>query len=136
MSLDGNLQECIKIIKENRIHRVVVEDSKTTTVTGFITYEAIFEFFIENYYSEMTEFNIPISSLNIISTDIICLKKTETIYKCMEIFHSKKISLLPIIEGESDNVELFGFVYLKDIIYFFSNGDKFNVTILKIIIST
>lgn len=119
------MQECIKIIRENHIHRVVVEDSKTTTVTGFITYEAIFEFFIENYYSEMTEFNIPISSLNIKSTDIICLKKTETIYKCMETFHTKKISLLPIIDEESE--ELFGFVYLKDIIYFFSNGEKFNV---------
>ena len=51
--LDGNLQDCIKLIKDNHIHRIVVEDQKSSTITGFITYEAIFEFFIENYNSSI-----------------------------------------------------------------------------------
>ena len=52
--LDGNLKDCIQLIRDNHIHRIVVEDQKSSTITGFITYEAIFEFFIENYYSSMT----------------------------------------------------------------------------------
>ena len=124
LSLDGNLQECIKLIKENRIHRIVVEDLKSSTITGFITYEAIFEFFIENYYSDMTEFNMSIKELNIVSKDVITLDKKETIFKCMETFYTKKISLIPIIDKDNNN-EIFGYVYLKDIMYFFSNGDKF-----------
>ena len=64
--LDGNLQDCIKLIKDNHIHRIVVEDQKSSTITGFITYEAIFEFFIENYYSSMKEFEIQLKDVNII----------------------------------------------------------------------
>ena len=36
----------------------------------------------------------------------------------------KKISLIPIM----DNKEIFGFIYLKDIIYCFSNGNNLNFT--------
>lgn len=125
LSLDGNLQDCIKLIRDNHIHRIVVEDLKSATITGFITYEAIFEFFIENYYSEMTEFAIPLSSIDIISKNIITLDKKESIMKGMETFYEKKISLIPIIDKENKN-EIYGYFYLKDIIYFFSNGEKFS----------
>ena len=40
----------------------------------------------------------------------------------METFYKEGISMIPII----DNGEVFGYLYLKDIIYFFSSGDKFN----------
>ena len=122
--LDGNLQDCIKLIKDNHIHRIVVEDQKSSTITGFITYEAIFEFFIENYYSSMKEFEIQLKNVNIISKNVFFLNKNDTLYKAMELFCTKKISLIPIM----DNKEIFGFIYLKDIIYCFSNGNHLNFT--------
>ena len=122
--LDGNLQDCIKLIKDNHIHRIVVEDQKSSTITGFITYEAIFEFFIENYYSSMKEFEIQLKNVNIISKNVFFLNKNDTLYKAMELFCTKKISLIPIM----DNKEIFGFIYLKDIIYCFSNGNNLNFT--------
>ena len=121
--LDGNLQDCIKLIKDNHIHRIV-EDQKSSTITGFITYEAIFEFFIENYYSSMKEFEIQLKNVNIISKNVFFLNKNDTLYKAMELFCTKKISLIPIM----DNKEIFGFIYLKDIIYCFSNGNNLNFT--------
>ena len=120
--LDGNLQDCIKLIKDNHIHRIVVEDQKSSTITGFITYEAIFEFFIENYYSSMKEFEIQLKDVNIISKNVFSLNKEDTLYKAMELFCTKKISLIPIM----DNKEIFGYIYLKDIIYCFSNGNNLN----------
>ena len=57
---DSNLQECVKTIQKNNIHRLIVNDKKTNNLSGFITYETIFEYFIENYYSSMTEFHIPL----------------------------------------------------------------------------
>ena len=45
--------------------------------------------------------------------------------KAMETFFEKKISLIPIIDKDNKN-EIFGYFYLKDIIYFFSNGEKFS----------
>ncbi len=122
--LDGNLQDCMKLIKDNHIHRIVVEDQKSSTITGFITYEAIFEFFIENYYSSMKEFEIQLKNVNIISKNVFFLNKNDTLYKAMELFCTKKISLIPIM----DNKEIFGFIYLKDIIYCFSNGNNLNFT--------
>ena len=121
--LDANLEECVNTIQKNGIHRLVVKDKKSASVSGFITYEAIFEFFVENYYSSMTEFNIPVKFLNIISKNIITLNKKDNLYKCMKTFYEKGISMIPILDN---NNEIFGYFYLKDIIYFFSTGDKFN----------
>ena len=120
--LDGNLQDCIKLIRDNHIHRIVVEDQKSNTITGFITYEAIFEFFIENYYSSMKEFEIQLKDVNIISKNVFSLNKDDNLCKAMELFCSKKISLIPIM----DDKEIFGYIYLKDIIYCFSNGNNLN----------
>ena len=74
------------------------------------------------YYSSMTEFHIPLKYVDIVVKNIISLNKDESLHKCMETFYKKGISMIPII----DNGEIFGYLYLKDIIYFFSSGDKFN----------
>ena len=120
---EANLEECVKTIQKNNIHRLIVNDKKTNNLSGFITYETIFEYFIENYYSEMTEFNIPLKQINIVIDNVITLNKNETLYKCMETFYNKGISVLPILD---DDNKIFGYFYLKDIIYFFSMGEKFN----------
>ena len=120
---EANLEECVKTIQKNNIHRLIVNDKKTNNLSGFITYETIFEYFIENYYSEMTEFNIPLKQINIVIDNVITLKKNETLYKCMETFYKEGISVLPILDEDN---KIFGYFYLKDIIYFFSMGEKFN----------
>ena len=120
---EANLEDCVKTIQKNNIHRLIVNDKKTSNLSGFITYETIFEYFIENYYSEMTEFNIPLKQINIIIDNVITLNKNETLYKCMETFYKEGISMLPILD---DDKKIFGYFYLKDIIYFFSMGEKFN----------
>ena len=119
---ESNLEDCIKTIQKNNIHRLIVKDKKTDNLAGFITYETIFEYFIENYYSEMTEFNVPLKQINLVVNNIIALNKNETLYKCMETFYKEGISMLPIL----DDGKIFGYFYLKDIIYFFSMGEKFN----------
>ena len=120
---EANLEECVKTIQKNNIHRLIVNDKKTNNLSGFITYETIFEYFIENYYSAMTEFNIPLKQINIVIDNVITLNKNETLYKCMETFYKEGISMLPILD---DDKKIFGYFYLKDIIYFFSMGEKFN----------
>ena len=119
---DSNLEECIKTIQKNNIHRLIVQDKKTNNLSGFITYETVFEYFIENYYSSMTEFSISLKHLDIVTKNVITLNKSETLHKCMETFYKEGISMLPIM----DNNTIFGYLYLKDIIYFFSSGEKFN----------
>ena len=120
---DSNLQECVKTIQKNNIHRLIVNDKKTNNLSGFITYETIFEYFIENYYSSMTEFHIPLKQINIIVNNVITINKNDSLYKCMQTFYNEGISLLPVIGDEG---EILGYFYLKDIIYFFSMGDRFN----------
>ena len=120
---ESNLEECIKTIQNKNIHRLIVNDKKTGNLSGFITYETVFEYLIENYYSEMTEFNIPLKQINLVINNVITLNKNETLHKCMETFYNKGISMLPILD---DDGKIFGYFYLKDIIYFFSMGEKFN----------
>ena len=119
---DSNLEECVKTIQKNNIHRLIVQDKKSNNLSGFITYEAIFEYFIENYYSSMTEFHIPLKHLDLIVKNVITLNKNENLHKCMETFYKERISMIPIM----DEGNIFGYLYLKDIIYFFSSGEKFN----------
>ena len=56
---------------------------------------------------------------------IIYLYKNDTIIKALEVLHENKISTLPIIDEETNN--LFGLFYLKDIIFLFNNDEKFTV---------
>ncbi len=120
---DSNLEECVKTIKKNNIHRLIVQDRKSNNLSGFITYETIFEYFIENYYSSMNEFKISLKNLDIIVKNIITLNKKESLHKGMETFYKEGISMIPITDDYGD---IFGYFYLKDIIYFFSTGEKFN----------
>jgi predicted transcriptional regulator len=120
---DSNLEECVKTIKKNNIHRLIVQDRKSNNLSGFITYETIFEYFIENYYSSMNEFKISLKNLDIIVKNIITLNKKESLHKGMETFYKEGISMIPILDDYGD---IFGYFYLKDIIYFFSTGEKFN----------
>ena len=71
----------------------------------------------------MTEFHIPLKQINIIVNNVITINKNDSLYKCMQTFYNEGISLLPVIGDEG---EILGYFYLKDIIYFFSMGDKFN----------
>ena len=123
---ESDLETCVKTILNNGVHRLIVRDKKSGNVSGFITYETIFEFFFENYYSSMTEFNIPLKNLGIVTKDIISLNKKDTLYKCMETFYENGVSMIPIYDNNNDDF-IFGYFYLKDIIYFFSTGgEKFN----------
>ena len=123
---ETDLETCVKTILNNGVHRLIVQDKKSLNVSGFITYETIFEFFFENYYSSMTEFNIPLKNLGIMTKDIISLNKKDTLFKCMETFYENGISMIPIYDNNKDN-NIFGYFYIKDIIYFFSTGgEKFN----------
>ncbi len=118
----------IELLKTNRIHRVIVEDLKMNSFTGFITYENIFEYFLENYYSDkMDWFKTDISLLSINEKEIICVYKNETIIRALEILHENKISTLPVLDQESN--EIYAILYLKDIIFLFNNDEKFTVII-------
>jgi CBS domain-containing protein len=114
-------------MRENRIHRVIIEDTKSSTFTGFITYETIFEYFLSNYYSDMICFHLNIQNTNIMTTNIIWVDKNETIYNCLLKFWTHRISILPVFDKDTNSY--FGFFYLKDIVYFFANGEKFSVSI-------
>ena len=125
ISLDGNLRECIELMRNNKIHRIIVEDSKNSNLTGFITYETIFEFFINNYYSDMQCFQFKVEETNIVNRKLIYIFKNNTIYESLIKFYLHKISILPVLDNETN--KLFGFFYLKDLIYFFANSEKFTV---------
>jgi len=99
---------------------------KVNSFTGFITYENVFEYFVENYYNEKMEiFTLELAFLNIISRNIITVDKTESIIKILEIMYDNKISTIPIFDKE--NSSLYGIFYLKDLIYLFNNDEKFTV---------
>lgn len=133
ISLDGNLKDCVDLMKKNKIHRVIVEDTKTNantglksnSFTGFITYETIFEYFVSHYYSDMLAFHVAANETNIVTNKLVIVDKNETIYDCLLKFWIHKISIIPIYDHETET--LFGFFYLKDIVYFFANGEKFGV---------
>ena len=135
ISLDGNLEDCIKLIDENSIHRLIIEDPKTKNYTGFITYETIFQFVIDNYILDNQELNYKNIDC-IISKNLLKFNKNDKIYNVFEKSLYHKMSIMPIYDLDNNKKELFGFLYLKDIIYFFTNGNNFsfNDTVEKFLV--
>jgi predicted transcriptional regulator len=114
-------------MKTHKIHRVIIEDEKTKNFTGFITYETIFEFFVNNYYSDMIPLQIKLSEMDLLTKNIITVNKNDSIFNSLIKFWEHRISFLPIKDEENG---FFGYLYLKDIVYFFANGEKFSVFFL------
>ena len=103
---------------------------ETQNYTGFVTYETVFDFLIYNYYSiEMKEFNLtlddlkklPLSSSFIRPIDNFALMKDEVHSSFSKYITSKK-DLLPILTNDKN--DLFGFLYLRDYLYFISNCES------------
>ena len=124
ISLDGSLYDCIKLIGKHKIHRLIIEDPKTKNFTGFITYETIFQFIMENYILERAELAMKLKDIykSMISDRLVKFEKDELVYSIFEKALLTKISIMPIYDKQN----LFGFLYLKDIVYFFTNYNMFS----------
>ena len=101
--------------------------SETQNYTGFVTYETVFDFLIYNYYSmEMKEFDLTLEDLKKIPLNTSFIKPITNFALINEEVHSSfsknistKSDLLPILT--EDKNEIFGFLYLRDYLFFVSN---------------
>ena len=104
--------------------------SETQNYTGFVTYETVFDFLIYNYYSmEMKEFDLSLEELRNISLNSSFIKPLTNFALVDEEVHSSfsknitsKNDILPILTNEKK--EIFGFLYLRDYLYFVSNCES------------
>ena len=100
---------------------------ETQNYTGFVTYETVFDFLIYNYYSiEMKEFNLTLEELKklpLTSSFIRPIEYTalmnEEVHSSFSKYITSKNDLLPILTNDKNNI--FGFLYLRDYLYFISN---------------
>ena len=129
MGLDENLKEAIDLLKKHKVHRIIIEEKQNSQITGFISHETIFDYFLNNYYSteNINFFKIPLKYIEkaLVPKNMVVIKSEETIISAVQKFFEYKISILPVYEGEESNI--LGFLYLKDIFYLFSNAEKFSV---------
>lgn len=132
VDLDAKLDEILLLMLENKIHRIVVEDGKTNQYTAILTFETIIEYFMINYYSNMDIFSLNYKTLQIPNSGIIFAYADETIYTCFYKIWEHKVSILPILKDkEKENIagvkslEIIGFIFLKDLIYFYLASEKF-----------
>ena len=68
-----------------------------------------------------------------ISKNLLKFNKNEKIYTIFEKSLYHKMSIMPIYDLDDNKNELFGFLYLKNVMYIFTNGNifSFNDTVEK-----
>ena len=104
--------------------------TETQNYTGFVTYETVFDFLIYNYYSmEMKEFDLKLEDLKKIPLNSSFIKPLTNYALMNEEVHSSfsknitsKNDILPILTN--DKSDIFGFLYLRDYLYFVSNCES------------
>ena len=104
--------------------------TETQNYTGFVTYETVFDFLIYNYYSmEMKEFDLTLEDLKKIPLNSSFIKPLTNYALMNEEVHSSfsknitsKNDILPILTN--DKSDIFGFLYLRDYLYFVSNCES------------
>ena len=119
-------------IKEKENEKIDEKElaSETQNYTGFVTYETVFDFLIYNYYSiEMKEFNLTLEDLKKLPLKTSFIRPIENFALMNEEVHSSfskyitsKKDLLPILTNDKN--DLFGFLYLRDYLYFISNCES------------
>jgi len=127
---EESIENAVDIMNRTHSHKVYVEqDSESKTFCGFITYEHIFDFFINNYYADMKYLeSVQIKELDICKKSIIKANKEESILSCFLSFEkNNKISMLPIMNGE----EVFGYLFLIDFVYLFNFTKEIDVILIN-----
>lgn len=133
VDLDCQLKEAIRLMQKHMIHRIVVEDTKNNCFVGLVTYESIFTYFVNNYYNyDMECFNVNYKILNLLTSSLICCYEDQTIYSCFFKIWESRISMMPILERpenkQTKEVKVLGYLFLKDLVYFMTNGENFKFT--------
>ena len=110
--------------------------------TGFISYQSVFNFLINNYYNfDMSEFSLTLKELIIlqnqkiiqeiiINTDkknlkenqIICENINEKVYKIFDDYSLYNSEIIPIFSENNNSLE--GFVFPEDFLFFISNYES------------
>ena len=129
IELEDNSNKEIKLTTEDT-SKTLELPSETQNYTGFVTYETVFDFLIYNYYSmEMKEFDLSLEDLKkmpINSSFIKPLSNFALISEEVHLSFSKNISskndILPILTDDKNDI--FGFLYLRDYLYFVSNCES------------
>ena len=129
IELEDNSNKEIKLTTEDT-SKTLELPSETQNYTGFVTYETVFDFLIYNYYSmEMKEFDLSLEDLKkmpINSSFIKPLSNFALINEEVHLSFSKNISskndILPILTNDKNDI--FGFLYLRDYLYFVSNCES------------
>ena len=129
IELEDNSNKEIKLTTEDT-SKTLELPSETQNYTGFVTYETVFDFLIYNYYSmEMKEFDLSLEDLKkmpINSSFIKPLSNFALISEEVHLSFSKNISskndILPILTNDKNDI--FGFLYLRDYLYFVSNCES------------
>mmetsp|Transcript_342 Transcript_342/g.329 ORF Transcript_342/g.329 Transcript_342/m.329 type:complete len:493 (+) Transcript_342:3-1481(+) len=131
VDLDCQLKEAVKLMQRNLIHRIAIEDTKNSMFVGMVTYESIFSYFINNYYNyDMECFHASYKKLNFVTTSLVCCYEDQLIYSCLFKIWEARISMLPILEKPDSTknggkAKVLGYLFLKDLVYFMTNGEKF-----------
>ena len=127
---DISNKDVLKLNTEETSKTIPEMPTETQNYTGFVTYETVFDFLIYNYYSmEMKEFDLTLEDLKKISLNSSFIKPLTNYALMNEEVHSSfsknitsKNDILPILTN--DKSDIFGFLYLRDYLYFVSNCES------------
>ena len=127
---DNSNKEVMKLTNTEDTSKALEFPSETQNYTGFVTYETVFDFLIYNYYAmEMQEFDLSLEDLKKMPTNSSFIKPLTNFALMSDEVHlsfSKNITskndILPILTNDKN--EIFGFLYLRDYLYFVSNCES------------
>ena len=123
-----------------------IEEEKANLVkeyTGFISYQTVFSFLINNYYNfDMSEFSLTLKELlilpnqtiiqeiiinakknkNLKENQIICGNINEKVYKIFDNYSLYNSEIIPILNDNNNSLE--GFIFSEDFLFFISNYES------------
>ncbi|OMJ91930.1 hypothetical protein SteCoe_5354 [Stentor coeruleus] len=110
---DDNLFIATKKLKENRLHRIPIIDQKENMVLGILSIEAVLRFFVDNYVSNSSLFDVSMQEFSIgTSGSIITAPSNYSLIQALGVMAKHKLSSLPLLD---DFGRVAGVVFLSDI---------------------
>jgi CBS domain-containing protein len=110
---DDNLFIATKKLKENRLHRIPIIDQKENMVLGILSIEAVLRFFVDNYVSDSSLFDVSMQEFSIgTSGTIITAPSNYSLIQALGVMARHKLSSLPLLD---DLGRVVGVVFLSDI---------------------
>eukprot|EP00347_Sterkiella_histriomuscorum_P010749 403375069 len=129
-NIEDPIHDLVTLMSEKGLNHVAIMNQDQTQIQGFVTYNDIIRYLVDNYNGDLSFFDKPIIQFTINHVNVfpqipklVYAKETETVFNVLKKMCDNRVSCIPIERqikpSEEFTTRTIGLAYLTDLMFMF-----------------